>query len=180
MARILKNLFKHLLMINIHKFYVCLYCFKAGIFWRGIKHDISKFHPIEFFESIKFYDGKKSPIVNAKNSKGYSLAWQHHKGHNTHHYEYWVDKLDDGGVAIKMPYKDVIELVCDYIGAGRAYLKNNFTYELEYEWWLNKLKNEHPKIHKETANIITFILFKFKEKNSFYNVFEYAQNVMNY
>ena len=45
---------------------------------------------------------------------------------------------------------------------------------------LNKLKNEHPKIHKETANIITFILFKFKEKNSFYNVFEYAQNVMNY
>ena len=53
MARILKNLFKHLLMINIHKFYVCLYCFKAGIFWRGIKHDISKFHPIEFFESIK-------------------------------------------------------------------------------------------------------------------------------
>lgn len=180
MARLLKNIIKHFILINTHKFYVCLYCFKAGIYWRGLIHDISKFSLIEFVESIKFYDGKKSPIINAKLNRGYSLAWQHHKGCNTHHYEYWIDKIDNEVVGIKMPYDDVIELICDYIAAGRTYLKNDFSYADEYEWWMNKLKNEHPAINKETANIITFILHKFKEKNTFYNVFEYAKELMKY
>lgn len=175
-----KNLFKHIKKIFIHKYYVCKYCFMCDLYWRGIKHDLSKFNPVEFFESVKYYQGDKSPIIACKEDKGYSLAWQHHKGHNTHHYEYWVDKLDDGGIALKMPYNDVKELICDYIGAGLAYLRNDFSYDKEYEWWINKFENDHPKIHPETANFITFCLYKFKEKNKFYNVFDYAKQILHY
>ena len=84
----ISNIFKHINKILVHKFYVCKYCFECGLYWRGIKHDISKFSPTEFFESVKYYKGDKSPIIACKEDKGYSLAWQHHKGHNSHHYEY--------------------------------------------------------------------------------------------
>ena len=43
--------FKHLFKIFKHKYFVCKYCFKTGLYWRGIVHDLSKFHPKEFFES---------------------------------------------------------------------------------------------------------------------------------
>lgn len=143
------NCLKHFIKICKHKYWVGYYCFKAGIPWRGIKHDMSKFSPIEFWESVKYYSGTSSPIDACKKDKGWSKAWQHHKGRNDHHYEYFVDDLDHGGVIILMPEKCAIEMICDYLGAGRAYMGKNFTYEKEYEWWKNKVKNPlamHPKI----------------------------------
>ena len=79
-----------------------------------------------------------------------------------------------------MPINDLKELICDYIGAGHAYLGSKFTYEKEFEWWVNKINKEHLKIHQETKNFITFCLSKFKERNTFYDVFEYAQNILHY
>lgn len=35
----------HIKRILIHKYWVLYYCCKFGIIWRGIKHDLSKFHP---------------------------------------------------------------------------------------------------------------------------------------
>lgn len=105
--------FKHLKTILIHKYWVAKYCFQLGLYWRGLTHDFSKFHPIEFLESVKYYTGTSSPINECKTDKGYSLAWQHHKGHNSHHYEYWIDLLDIGGEPIKMPKDDLKELICD-------------------------------------------------------------------
>ena len=50
---------------------------------RGLLHDMSKYSPIEFFESVKYYQqGKRSPIEAAKEDKGYSNAWFHHRGRN--------------------------------------------------------------------------------------------------
>ena len=81
-----KNSLKHFKKICIHKYWVAHYCFKCGLYWRGIKHDMSKFSPIEFWESVKYYQGDRSPIDAAKEDKGWSAAWMHHKGRNTHHY----------------------------------------------------------------------------------------------
>ena len=73
-------------------------------------HDWSKFHPVEFFESVKYYQGISSPIPFCKLVNGVSYAWQHHKGHNPHHYEYWVDNLDGGHPTYHlMPYEYVME-----------------------------------------------------------------------
>ena len=120
---------------------------------------MSKFSLIEFCESVKYYQGTSSPIDACKADRGYSLAWQHHKGHNPHHYEYWTDKYDDGTVAIEMPYRYAVELICDWFGAARAYLGKDFTYQGEYKWLVNKLQNTHPKINENTAK---FVLIVFK------------------
>ena len=118
---LIKNIFGHLKTVLTHKYWVFYYSCKLGIPWRGFVHDLSKFSPIEFWESVKYYQGGKSSPINAcKADKGYSLAWQHHKGRNPHHYEYWVDKFDEGGVAINMPMPYKLEMLADYfIGQGK-------------------------------------------------------------
>ena len=149
----IKNTFLHLSKILKHKYWVFYYCCKAGIPWRGLIHDMSKFSPIEFWESVRYYQGSSSPIDACKKDKGVSKAWMHHKGRNSHHYEYWQDNFDNGGYPVKMPYKETVEMLCDYLGAGRAYMGKNFSYEAEYEWWTKKC--EKPiAMHPETKQFI--------------------------
>lgn len=156
---IIVNAFKQLKRIFIHKYWVMYYAWKCGISWQGITHDLSKFSPTEFFESVKFYVDRKSSIEVAKEMQGYSLAWQHHKGRNPHHYEYWVDNLDKGGTTIKMPYKYVIELICDYLAAGKTYNGKDFTFEKEYNWFCRKILLTPLKIHPRT---LTYLLAAFE------------------
>ena len=133
----MKKTFNHLKKIFIHKWWVFYYCCKLRIPWQGIMHDISKFSWTELKESIKYYQGDKSPIPIAKKENGYSEAWQHHKGRNKHHFEYWIDFTDKDIKIIPMPYKYVLELIADYLGAFRAY-NGYMNFEEEYQWWLKK------------------------------------------
>lgn len=142
----MKNFFKHLKTVIIHRFWVCYYCFKARLYWQGLMHDLSKFSPTEFLESVKYYQGTSSPIDACKKEKGYSLAWQHHKGINKHHYEYWQDNFDSGTTHLIMPFKYNLEMICDYLGAGRAYSGKNFTYQGELDWW-NNVKDSKKAMH---------------------------------
>lgn len=162
MLKFLKNLIGHFRTICVHKFWVGYYCFKAKLYWRGLVHDMSKFHPVEFFESVKYYQGDRSPIDKCKEVNGYSKAWLHHKGRNRHHYEYWCDNFDKGTTCIKMPFTDMLELVCDYLGAGRAYMGKEFTYEKEYEWW-KSWKCPCSKMHDESKQFLTTVLKKLAE-----------------
>lgn len=137
----IKNLFKHLHKTNKHKWYVFINCYKAGIPVRGLLHDLSKYSPTELFEACK---GASGHYV--------------HKLRNKHHYEYWQDNFDIGGTPIQMPYKDALELVCDYLGTGMAYQgKKNFSYKAEYEWWLNK-KSKGIAMHPHTILFVDLML----------------------
>lgn len=157
-----KNIFAHFYKICVHKKWVLHYCYNAGITWRGIKHDLSKFSPTEFWESVKYYQGTASPIDAAKKAKGWSKAWMHHKGRNSHHYEYWVDNHDNGGKPLIMPFKDTLELLCDYLGAGRAYMGKKFSYSAEFQWW--QAKAQKPlAMHHVTKWFISTILADFAE-----------------
>lgn len=80
----------------------------------------------------------------------------HHRGRNKHHYEYWTDNYDEGTTCIEMPFIYVVEMLCDYLGAARAYWGKKFTYTAEYEWWLNKSKT--AKMHINTNKFITIVL----------------------
>ena len=151
----LKNIWLHFKKICTHKYWVAHYCFRVNLYWQGLMHDISKFSWTEFWESVKYYQGTSSPINACKEHVGYSLSWQHHKGRNPHHYEYWTDRYDDGTVAIEMPYKYAAEMICDYIGAARAYLGKKFNFIDEYKWWVNKRDDRHAKIHPNTAKFVT-------------------------
>ena len=154
----IKNTWLHFKKICKHKYYVGKYCWKIGLYWQGITHDLSKFSPIEFFESAKYYQGDRSSIDICKERNGISHGWQHHKGRNPHHYEYYVDDLDNGGKALIMPKKYAFEMVCDYIGAGKAYMGKDFTYNKEYQWWVLK-KSKPLKMHPVIIHFIGDILY---------------------
>lgn len=123
----IRKMYGHLKTIIKHRYYVRHYCFLAGIYWRGITHDLSKYSPVEFFESARYWNGHSSPINLAKKHQGISYAWLHHKGRNKHHYEYYFDNFDNGGIARLMPCKDFVESVCDMLGASLAYSDGNKT-----------------------------------------------------
>ena len=150
-----KKMKLHLKTILTHKKYVYIYCSRCGMPFVGLTHDLSKFSPKEFITNVKYTTPGLSPIIKNKQICGYSEPWMHHKAHNPHHYEYWTDKYDEGTVCIKMPYKYAVEMVCDYIGAAKAYLGDKFTYVGEFEWWLKK--KETAKMHKDTAYFLTIV-----------------------
>lgn len=101
--------------------------------WRGVIHDLSKFSSEEFFESVRFYQGNRSPIGVCRRETGYSRAWLHHKGRNKHHIEYWTDP--DCTVQPLMPYKYAVECVCDKLAATRTYLGKNYDRRKPLEHW---------------------------------------------
>lgn len=151
--------FKHLHLINKHKWYVFKLCLKAGIPFRGLVHDLSKYSPTEFFESVKYFNGNHSPIVESKKENGYSKAWLHHKGRNKHHFEYWIDLNAPDKTPI-IPYKYTVEMICDTLAAGIVYKGKNWypKYQLEYfnnrkdKAYINeKIKKVLEETYKEVA-----------------------------
>lgn len=165
-----KNFCKHLRRTLRHKWYVFLWCCKAGMPIRGLLHDLSKFSPVEFWESVRYFSDSESPINVSKRANGYSKAWQHHKGHNPHHYEYWIDQLDYGGKPIQMPKKYAYEMICDYLGAGQAYNPKGWTFEKEYKWWLNRLDTcEGMAMNEYTKRFVSMVLGVLgREKSEYY------------
>lgn len=130
----LKNIVKHFITITKHKWLVFKLCVKVGIPFRGIVHDLSKYSPTEFWESVKYYRGIASPIPVAREKEGYSKAWLHHKGRNKHHYEYWYDHKAKTPLPI-IPYPYAIEMVCDNMAAGMVYNGKNWTNQSQLEYW---------------------------------------------
>lgn len=150
---------KHLVRIIRHKCYVFRWCCQAGMPVRGILHDLSKFSPVEFWESVRYFSETESPINVCKRLNGVSYAWMHHKGRNPHHYEYWMDRFDDGGCPVAMPKKCAYEMICDYLGAGQAYNPEGWTFQKEYEWWENRKKNlPCMAMHPTTRFFVTIVL----------------------
>lgn len=144
----LRNMRLHLIKVATHRKWVMFFCFKIGLYKRGLLHDLSKYSPTEFLESAKYYQGHRSPIDACKEKNGYSMAWFHHRGRNKHHWEFWVDGLQEGMKPVLMPYEFAAEMVCDFLGAGRAYMGKSYSFEKEYKWWQKKREVVvmHPSI----------------------------------
>lgn len=143
------NIFKHTKLVLKHKWVVFKLCCKVGIPWRGFIHDWSKFSPTEFFESVKYYVGNRSPILLCKEDKGYSEAWLHHKGRNKHHHEYWIDLTLPEKTSI-MPYKYAAEMICDKMAAGIVYQGKKWTKDWQINYYMRE-RNKcliHPEIDK--------------------------------
>ena len=152
-----KSMWAHFKTVCRHKAIVYKECKACGIWWQGVVHDMSKFSPAEFVPSAMHFQGNRSPIEAEKESVGYSAAWMHHKGHNKHHWEYWTDFGPNGEViANKIPYKYVIEMVCDWIGAGKVYSGETWTNSSPLEYY-NKVRSGRY-FHPKTENLILTLL----------------------
>ena len=160
-----KNAVGHFRTITAHRHMVIRHAFKAGIPWRGLMHDLSKYSLTEFQSGIKYYaDGKFSANENERKALGYSKAWVHHKGRNRHHFEYWTDyephtkKL----MPIKMPKKFVLEMFCDRVAASKIYQGKNYTDSHPLEYFLRSKGTRF--IHPETSDYIESLLTMLRDE----------------
>ena len=128
------KIWEHLKTITYHKIIVGKLCFRVHLYRQGLLHDLSKYSWEEFSTGIHYYSGSYSPNSAERNTIGYSKAWLHHKGRNKHHWEYWVDFTRKGLVAAKIPYRYVLEMFCDRVGASKVYKGKDYddSYPLEY------------------------------------------------
>ena len=151
----------HFKTITKHKLIVMNLCFKCGRIKRGLLHDLSKYGVTEFCSSAKYFQGNRSPIEAEKEDTGYSIAWQHHKGHNPHHWEYWIDNVGlRKNDPIKIPYEYVVDMICDWVGASIVYSNNkcdfNEPYPEPYEYY--KAHSYERIFHPETQKLLEYFL----------------------
>ena len=153
----MNNLFKHLKIIRTHRKYVRKACFKMGIPWRGLVHDLSKYSPVEL-SICKYYTGKKSPHQVARDEIGYSPSWIHHYHTNKHHFQFWWDEDEDGKIIpMKMPYKYLIESFCDMLGASKAYNPETWKPEMLLTYWETKCLNKRI-MHDDSVKFLDYLI----------------------
>ena len=118
----------HFLTITKHRNAVIRNCWYAGIFWQGLRHDLSKYSPEEFIAGARHYQGTRSPNEGERDDYGFSYAWMHHKGRNKHHFEYWTDYDPKTRLMspVKMPLRYVKEMFCDRLAASKVYLGDKY------------------------------------------------------
>lgn len=135
-----KNAVDHFKTVTRHRHEVMKNCFRAGIGFQGLFHDMSKYMPTEFLPGVRYFQGDRSPNEMERETIGHSNAWMHHKGRNRHHYEYWNDynprtkRIE----AVKMPTRYFVEMVCDRIAASKIYYGENYADESSLNYYLRK------------------------------------------
>lgn len=167
----------HFKTITYHRFLVMQGCFKVGLYWQGLTHDLSKYSPAEFWVGAKYYQGDRSPNNAEREDKGYSAAWLHHKGRNKHHYEYWIDyscRGIEGGMApAAMPVRYVIEMFMDRVAASKVYNGKKYT-DKDALKYLKSGKNAnliHPKTYRQLELLLTMLAERGEEET-----FSYIKN----
>ena len=153
---------KHYKTIHHHKMLVMKNCFRCGLYWQGLTHDLSKLAPVEFWAGAKYWQGTCSPNNAQRQAEGYSAAWLHHKGRNKHHLEYWIDYAPDGDHAMagmRMPARYVAEMVCDRIAASKNYKGDKYTDAAAWEYYDRSRDHYilHPETRKELENCLLIL-----------------------
>ena len=149
---------KHFITITKHRNEVVRLCFKAGIGFQGLFHDLSKYMPSEFIHGVLHYQGTRSPNEGEREAYGFSYAWMHHKGRNKHHFEYWTDYDPKTRLMtpVKMPLRYVKEMFCDRVAASKIYNGANYTDRDALDYFL-KAKGVRA-IHPDTSRLIEHLL----------------------
>ncbi|MBQ6129767.1 MAG: catalase [Lachnospiraceae bacterium] len=160
------KLIRHIRTVNEHRRMVRRGCFRVGLYWQGLVHDLSKYSPSELFVGAKYYQGFRSPNNAEREAKGYSEAWIHHKGRNKHHYEYWTDYLPGHGegeshviVPTRMPTRYLVEMYVDRVAASAIYNKGHYTEDMPLKYFkkgdYTHLMEEHTR--RELEKLLTML-----------------------
>lgn len=160
------NAWKHFKTITYHRYLVMKGCFKLGLYWQGLTHDLSKYSPSEFLVGVKYYQGTRSPNNAEREVIGYSSAWLHHKGRNKHHYEYWLDysPMSEGGVILPAPMPDryIAEMFADRIAASKVYNGADYRDDSPLQYYL--LGRGNAPLHPYTREMLEKLLYMLAEK----------------
>ena len=152
---------KHFCTITHHRLLVMKGCFRVGLIWQGLTHDLSKYSPTEFRVGARYFQGNRSPNAAEREEKGYSEAWMHHKGRNRHHYEYWTDMSKETGryESVPMPRQFLVEMVMDRRAACMVYQGKNYTPGSALNYFESSREKNlmHPVTQKELGYILTML-----------------------
>lgn len=146
--------------MNSHRRLVRRYCFRAGLYSQGLRHDLSKYSPTEFLAGVRYYQGDRSPNDIQRRHYGYSAAWLHHQGRNRHHFEYWRDYMPEKGRGVTgpvpMPKRYIAEMFCDRLAACHIYGKEKYTQSMPLDYF-NRSK-DRMSIHPATKRDLGLLL----------------------
>ena len=152
---------QHFKTITKHRIMVMEGCFRVGLYWQGLTHDLSKYAPVEFWVGARYYQGNRSPNAQEREEKGYSEAWMHHKGRNRHHYEYWTDlnKETRRYDSVPMPRKYLVEMVMDRRAACKTYQGDAYTDASAYNYFSSSIERclMHPQTQQELTYLLTML-----------------------
>lgn len=159
------NFWGHFKTVHRHRALVRKYCFRLGLYWQGLTHDLSKYSPVEFWAGVKYFQGSRSPNDQQRKELGYSAAWLHHKGRNRHHFEYWTDYQKDGsGIGgVEMPGKYIAEMFCDRLAASKVYKGKDFSQGDPYKFF-ERGKGRNLMLHPATAELLEKILLILRDE----------------
>ena len=159
------HFWQHLKTVQHHRRLVRQYCFRLGLYWQGLTHDLSKFSPVEFWAGVKYFQGDRSPNDAQRRDIGYSASWLHHKGRNRHHFEYWTDYgvNGEGIVGVEMPKKYVAEMFCDRLAASKVYRGKDFRQGDPYDFLLYG-KQKRLLMHPATSALLEKILLVLRDE----------------
>lgn len=153
------QLWNHFKTITHHRLLVMAGCFRVGLYWQGLTHDLSKYTPTEFLVGARYYQGVRSPNAAEREEKGYSEAWIHHKGRNRHHYEYWTDMnpVSKNYESVPMPRKYLAEMIMDRIAACKTYQGADYTDGSAFTYFLHSRDRElmHPQLRQQLHFLLT-------------------------
>lgn len=121
-------------------------------------HDYSKDYPDEYNAYDAYFYSKNRSFEVVEDFK---RAWLFHIHRNPHHWQYWVlinDDPTEGEIVLEMPYKYVIEMICDWW---------SFSWEkgdlFEIFSWYDERK-DYIKLGDTTRKVVEMVLDKMKAK----------------
>jgi hypothetical protein len=110
-------------------------CWKRGLIWRGLVHDMSKFLPSEWITYAEYFYGnlRSTEFFDLQARYGcaelapwgesiedlFSLSWLRHQHRNPHHWQYWILRNDDGRCT-RFRCQRSTAWKCSAIGSARA------------------------------------------------------------
>lgn len=159
------HVWAHFKTIHHHRSLVRRYCFRLGLYWQGLTHDLSKYSPVEFWAGAKYFQGDRSPNDAQRRANGFSASWMHHKGRNRHHFEYWTDYgvNGEGIIGVEMPKKYVAEMFCDRLAASKVYRGDDFSPGDPYEFFRHG-KGRQLLLHPATEALLEVLLTKLRDE----------------
>ena len=87
-------------------------------------------------------------------------------GVNKHHWQCWIDFEDGELIVIEMPPKYLAEMLCDWIGAGKAYNKGNWTIDTFKNWYANN--KDKIILHTLTRDYIELVVDSVTDEEDLY------------
>lgn len=161
---IMLPMIKYGLLTLKHKWFVFVAGLNLGVpIWKLIIHDWSKFLPSELPHYGRQFFGKADQPLK------FALCWLKHQNRHPHHWEYWIPRTGHSrsgygdNQPLPMPMWAVLEMMADWMGAGKAYA-GCWPNPHNWEWLEENL--DQMQLDGETRALIFSVWNREKEKAS--------------